>query len=104
MVLSCPDYLATRRFAGLDGLRAIAAVLVVGSHFGGTWWSGLNGWLGVQMFFVLSGYLITTLALLPAGVIMARMEPTRWGSVILGGAALVVPVLVIRLQQVYVYG
>lgn len=50
------------------------------------------------------GYLITTLALLPAGVIMARMEPTRWGSVILGGAALIVPVLVIRLQQVYVYG
>ena len=47
------------------------------------------------------GYLITTLALLPAGVIMARMEPTRWGSVILGGAALVLPVLILRLQQVY---
>jgi hypothetical protein len=48
-----------------------------------------------------TGYLITTLALLPAGVILARMEPTRWGSAIVGGAALVVPVLVLRLQQTY---
>lgn len=61
-MLTYQDYLGSRRFSGLDGLRAIAAVLVVGSHFGG-WWPLLNGWLGVQMFFVLSGYLITTLAL-----------------------------------------
>jgi hypothetical protein len=48
-----------------------------------------------------AGYLITTLALLPVAVIMARMEPTRWGSAMLGGGALVVPVLILRLQQVY---
>jgi hypothetical protein len=48
-----------------------------------------------------AGYLITTLALLPVAVIMARMEPTRWGSAIIGGGALVVPVLILRLQQVY---
>jgi hypothetical protein len=50
---------------------------------------------------VFVGYLITTLALLPAGVIMARMEPTRWGSAIIAGAALVVPVLIVRLQQLH---
>jgi hypothetical protein len=29
------------------------------------------------------------------------MEPTRWGAAILAGGALVVPVLILRLQQVY---
>lgn len=55
------DYLAMRRFPALDGLRAVAAVLVVFFHYGGPDW--LQGWAGVQMFFVLSGFLITTLML-----------------------------------------
>jgi hypothetical protein len=48
-----------------------------------------------------AGYLITTLAVLPTAVVLARMEPTRWGAAILAGGALVVPVLILRLQQVY---
>jgi hypothetical protein len=48
-----------------------------------------------------AGYLITTLAVLPTAVGLARMEPTRWGSAIVAGGALVVPVLILRLQQVY---
>jgi peptidoglycan/LPS O-acetylase OafA/YrhL len=59
--LTHADYLALRRFPALDGLRAIAAVLVVFFHYGGPDW--LQGWAGVQMFFVLSGFLITTLML-----------------------------------------
>src|SRR5690606_3115530 len=47
------------------------------------------------------GYLLTTALLLPAGVSLARMEPTRWGSVIAGGAALVVAVLTLRCLQVW---
>jgi peptidoglycan/LPS O-acetylase OafA/YrhL len=43
----------------LDGLRAVAVVSVVAFHFGASWASG--GFLGVDMFFVLSGYLITSL-------------------------------------------
>ena len=32
------------------------------------------------------GYLLTTVLFMPAGLSLARMEPTRWGSVIAGGA------------------
>ncbi|SDG36262.1 Peptidoglycan/LPS O-acetylase OafA/YrhL, contains acyltransferase and SGNH-hydrolase domains [Lentzea fradiae] len=59
--LTHADYLALRRFPALDGLRAIAAVLVVFFHYGGP--DELQGWAGVQLFFVLSGFLITTLML-----------------------------------------
>lgn len=59
--LTHADYLALRRFPALDGLRALAAVMVVFFHYGGPDW--LQGWAGVQMFFVLSGFLITTLML-----------------------------------------
>jgi peptidoglycan/LPS O-acetylase OafA/YrhL len=44
---------------GLDGLRAVAVVSVMAYHFGATWAPG--GFLGVDLFFVLSGYLITSL-------------------------------------------
>lgn len=46
------------------------------------------------------GYLITTIVFCPAAFLLARLEPTRWGSVILGVACLVIPVLVLRLQQI----
>ena len=48
-----------------------------------------------------AGYLFVSVALLPTGVVLARMEPTRWGSAILCAAGLVLPVLVVRLQQVW---
>ncbi|MEV0808601.1 acyltransferase [Micromonospora sp. NPDC050200] len=61
--LSHADFLAMRRFDALDGLRAIAAVIVVAFHFGGSAWGWTSGWIGVHLFFVLSGFLITTLLL-----------------------------------------
>ena len=63
---------ATGRILGFDGLRAIAVALVVFSHAGliegGVWErSGMarifNAQVGVQIFFVLSGLLITHLLL-----------------------------------------
>lgn len=45
----------------LDGLRAIAVAAVVAYHLAPEWLPG--GFLGVDLFFVLSGYLITGLAL-----------------------------------------
>ena len=47
--------------AGLDGIRAIAVAGVVIYHLGAPWMRG--GFLGVDVFFVLSGYLITTLVI-----------------------------------------
>src|ERR1044072_7983457 len=44
---------------GLDGLRAIAVVAVMVYHANHAWLSG--GFLGVEVFFVISGYLITLL-------------------------------------------
>jgi peptidoglycan/LPS O-acetylase OafA/YrhL len=44
---------------GLDGLRALAVVAVMVYHANNAWLPG--GFLGVEMFFVISGYLITLL-------------------------------------------
>lgn len=46
------------------------------------------------------GYLITAIAFAPTAFVLARLEPTRWGNLILGVACLVIPVLVLRLQQI----
>jgi peptidoglycan/LPS O-acetylase OafA/YrhL len=44
---------------GVDGLRALAVAGVVGYHLATNWLPG--GFLGVEVFFVVSGYLITSL-------------------------------------------
>ncbi|MDX8049287.1 acyltransferase [Lentzea sp. BCCO 10_0798] len=61
--LTHAEFMEMRRFPALDGLRAFAAVIVVVFHFGGAEWKWLSGWVGVYLFFVLSGFLITTLLL-----------------------------------------
>jgi peptidoglycan/LPS O-acetylase OafA/YrhL len=43
----------------IEGLRAVAILLVVGCHCGISWFAG--GFVGVDVFFALSGYLITGL-------------------------------------------
>lgn len=47
-----------RYIAGLDGLRAFAVLAVIAYHFNFSWARG--GFLGVDIFFVISGYLITS--------------------------------------------
>jgi len=58
---------------GLDGMRALAVIAVLVYHANTEWLSG--GFLGVEVFFVISGYLITLL-------LMAERE--RTGTVRLG--------------------
>jgi len=47
------------RLPGLDGLRAVAVIAVLLYHGGFSWARG--GYLGVDLFFVLSGFLVTGL-------------------------------------------
>ncbi|HZM80809.1 MAG TPA: hypothetical protein VFC19_34235 [Candidatus Limnocylindrales bacterium] len=47
------------------------------------------------------GYTVTALLLPPAAWILARLEPTRYGSLIVGVAALIMPVLILRMGQVW---
>lgn len=57
------DYRARRYLPELDGLRAISILLVFTTHVDALLWERLHGSTGVTVFFVLSGYLITTLGL-----------------------------------------
>jgi peptidoglycan/LPS O-acetylase OafA/YrhL len=58
---------------GLDGMRAIAVIAVMIYHANADWLPG--GYLGVEVFFVISGYLITLLLI---------SERERTGKVALG--------------------
>src|SRR5688572_5977404 len=78
-VANTPEPAATRVPAGsyfptLDGLRAIAILLVLYNHVpqllghddgtdGAFWYGSRGAWLGVDLFFVLSGFLITNILL-----------------------------------------
>ncbi|MDP3209095.1 MAG: acyltransferase, partial [Rhodoglobus sp.] len=56
-----PEARLSRRLGGLDGLRAIAVIAVLAYHFFPV--AAVGGYLGVDVFFVISGFLITTLLL-----------------------------------------
>ncbi|HZQ58064.1 MAG TPA: acyltransferase family protein [Acidimicrobiales bacterium] len=60
----------------LDGVRALAAAAVVGYHLGIHWLKG--GYLGVSLFFTLSGYLITNLLLAERRTTGGTSLPTFW--------------------------
>jgi len=47
------------RITALDGLRAVAVLIIMGYHFGVGWLQG--GFFSLDIFYVLSGYLITGL-------------------------------------------
>jgi len=63
MALNYDEYRGVRYFTPLDGVRAIAVLMVVTFHVPGGKFLDLHGYRGVTAFFVLSGFLITTLGL-----------------------------------------
>ncbi|GAA2078891.1 hypothetical protein GCM10009840_12480 [Pseudolysinimonas kribbensis] len=77
------------RVVGLDGVRAIAVVLVIVFHLGPG--ALVGGYLGVDVFFVVSGFLITTL------LVRERDETgrIRLGSFWLRRARRLLPALVV---------
>ena len=76
-------------FPGLEGLRALAASLVVLTHAGDLAGPGRAGWLlkpaavgdvGVAVFFVLSGFLITGRSSAPTWPDVRRPGPAPSGG------------------------
>lgn len=65
--MSYDRFMATRTFASLDGLRAISIVAVIWHHTASHAFPdaaiAARGYMGVHLFFVISGFLITTLLL-----------------------------------------
>ncbi len=60
--LSFTDYKTTTFRPGFDGLRAIGFLLVATAHIPAVWFfSYLQGWTAVWIFFAISGYLVTML-------------------------------------------
>jgi peptidoglycan/LPS O-acetylase OafA/YrhL len=66
------EFLQERYFRALDGVRAVSILLVLTWHVNSRLWAWLSGWEGPSIFFVISGFLITTLCL---------REESRDGSV-----------------------
>jgi peptidoglycan/LPS O-acetylase OafA/YrhL len=68
-VVTPPAPARPARWAALDGIRGVAVLLVVLVHSGNSLWPAASAWLcrggplGVHLFFVLSGFLITTVLL-----------------------------------------
>jgi len=83
---------------GLDGLRAVAVLAVMLYHGGITWTPG--GLLGVDIFFVLSGYLITTLLLRE----IIGTGHLAFGAFYLRRARRLFPALLLLLVGVAIYG
>jgi hypothetical protein len=83
-------------FAGLWVVEALVAVQVVALI-----WLLADGRRPGGDMVTLIGYLLTAVLLPPAGIVLARMEPTRWGSLLIGVAAVLVPVLILRLGQIW---
>ena len=81
----------------LDGLRAFAVAAVIAYHFGAGWAPG--GFLGVDAFFVLSGYLITSLLLTEWGRSGHVSLPAFWAR----RARRLLPALLVVLGAVALY-
>ncbi len=83
---------------GLDGLRALSVIAVILYHAGFSWMKG--GFFGVEVFFVVSGFLITTLLLEER----ERTRGTDLGSFWLRRARRLLPALFAMLAAVAVWG
>ncbi len=95
--LKAPDSTRLTYMPALDGMRGLAVMAVLFYHGGAAWMDG--GYLGVDAFFVISGFLITTLLLEEWG---------RTGKVALGAfwirrARRLLPALLLVLAGVAMY-
>lgn len=85
-VPSQPKDSRTVRIPEIDGLRAVAIVLVIFYHLG----VGNLGYLGVDVFFVISGFVITRSAILQG-------PGFSWKSLLISRAYRLLPALLVML-------
>ena len=87
----------TKYFRAIDGLRAIAVLLVLFYHAGFDFARG--GFVGVDVFFVISGFLIT-------GIIIGQIENNRWSfsSFYLRRIARLIPALLVVILGTLIAG
>jgi hypothetical protein len=78
---------------------AIVQVLVIAEIVAGI--SHLAGGQRPHELVTFIGYLIAIFLIPPLAAVLARMEPTRWGSLIALVGCLVVPVLILRINQIW---
>ena len=90
-VASGPSY-----WPALDGVRALAVSAVVAYHLGDL----PGGWLGVDVFFVLSGFLITTLLIRDKEKTGSVVHPRFWAR----RAKRLLPAVFLLLAVLGVYG
>jgi peptidoglycan/LPS O-acetylase OafA/YrhL len=86
-----------RYLPALDGLRAVAVAAVIAFHLEYTWARG--GFLGVDLFFVLSGFLITSLLVTEWHVKGKVNLPGFWGR----RARRLLPALLVLLAVISIY-
>jgi peptidoglycan/LPS O-acetylase OafA/YrhL len=82
-----------KRIESLDGLRGLAIGMVLWLHFFGS----AIGWAGVDVFFILSGYLITTILL------SAREEPHFWRIFYTRRATRIIPAYVVTMLTTFAF-
>lgn len=95
-VLALLDKRLARWLLVLVGLVEVALVVMAVQCV--VAWAGGSAPLEPAVFLA---YLLVCLAAAPASYWWGSGEPSRWGPGVLAVAALVVPVLVVRLQQVW---
>ncbi len=82
----------------LVALAAVEAALLVQAALALT---AIGGGQRPGEYVTFLGYLVTSVLVLPASILLCLMERTRWGSVISGSGAVVAAVLTLRLVQVW---
>lgn len=90
-----PGYLHLGGLAAVEGVLVVQAVTAIAQMFGGD---------RPEQLATFTGYLLTVVLVPPLAALLSSAERSRWGSVIVTVAALVVAVLVFRLQQVWAGG
>jgi len=76
----------------VEAVLLVQAVIAIGKMFTGNRPDGMVTFVG---------YLLTAVLICPLAALFGWAERSRWGSVIVAVACLVIPVMVVRLQQVW---